>query len=103
MQSGVYSDLQSCACLLPLGQAAKLPDTFVAANYVSELFLQKRKTLLLSVFEPVRDQVLRCECATGDPLHASANKEDQVLTCFQAVGPRMKRELAAASGACTLQ
>ncbi len=102
MQSGVSSDLQSCACSLPLGQAAKLPDTFVAVKCVSELVLKKRKMLLLSVFEPVRRQVLSYESA-GDPLHASANKEEQELTCFQAVGPREKRELAAASGVCTLQ
>ena len=103
MQSGVCSDLQSCACSLPRGQAAKLPDTFVAVKCVSELVLKKRKMLLLSVFEPVRRQMLSCECAAGDLLHASANKEEQELTCFQAVGPREKRELAAASGVCTLQ
>jgi len=44
--------------------------------------LKKRKMLLLSVFEPVRRQMLSCECAAGDLLHASANKEEQVLTCF---------------------
>jgi len=49
---------------------------------VSELLLKKRKMLLLSVFEPVRRQMLSCECAAGDLLHASANKEEQVLTCF---------------------
>jgi hypothetical protein len=88
---------------LPLGPAAKLPDTFVAVKCVSELFLKKRKTRLLPAFEPVRNQVLSCECAAGDPLHASANKGEQVLTCFQAVGPREERELAGASGVCTLQ